>query len=593
MPTLCRDWNMRLLFGMRKAGYTLYRTILRPCLLVVSMTLISGVTLAAIAPLPTPKVTVTLNDTIYGKVVKGTTVHASWTVTGFEVVDYQAAVSARASESGILPGTVWQSFGTSTEGDLTNLPVADNKLYYVLVRAYLADGRWSKVGASRAFKIMKEAGSVVITPENPSIVAQKTRKFTATVYAADFELLKGRKIVWECASEAGSINPAGVFKAACAAGTYPNSVTATVYDETATSTTGVTIIPGAPAKVVVSPNNATVAAGLTQQFTAVVTDNCGNPVPGATVKWAVTNRQAGTIDQNGVLTAGTKLATFKNVVKATSVPGGKVGVATVTVVQSLATAEAGVPPDIETPDPGVRVTFNENVLGAGKDVVQYKLWRDAEVVDGIGPMSGLSKLFDAGQPSGSYVRPNPENPSQLETYAINAPPLVPGESHNYYVSVVYQVTQAGTGEKTYYETDPAAAGQATLLSVIPVSDMEATIGGWNIGIKSVDFAWLSVPGADQYIVEATLATDPTFRNPKYVSAIKSIGSLVGGELVTITGQNLANKFPGITDEDEILWRVGARNSGDRPGPIPSPNGRFIYSETASIYYIPSPPPPPF
>jgi hypothetical protein len=94
--------------------------------------------------------------------------------------------------------------------------------------------------------------------------------------------------------------------------------------------------------VVVSPTSATLEPGGSQQFAAQVLDGNGGVVPGAPVAWSVENG-GGTIDQNGLFSAGAVLGTFTDTVVATS--DGVAGSASVTVDQAPAPQISAVSPN--------------------------------------------------------------------------------------------------------------------------------------------------------------------------------------------------------------------------------------------------------
>ena len=88
-------------------------------------------------------------------------------------------------------------------------------------------------------------------------------------------------------------------------------------------------LPGELDHIVVSPASTSVVAGATQQFMAQGYDVDNNPIPNLPVTWSVGNG-GGTIDTNGLFTAGPTPGTYNNTVVATV--GSVTGDASVTVV---------------------------------------------------------------------------------------------------------------------------------------------------------------------------------------------------------------------------------------------------------------------
>jgi hypothetical protein len=146
--------------------------------------------------------------------------------------------------------------------------------------------------------------SVSISPTTATVTTGQTQAFTATVTGST----KG--VTWSSTS-VGTIDQTGLFTAV-SAGT--GTVTATsVEDTTKSATAQVTVKSsgggGGGISINISPVNASVSVGGTQQFTANVTGSS------AGVTWTATG-SVGTVDSNGMFTA-TKAG--MGVVKATSV----------------------------------------------------------------------------------------------------------------------------------------------------------------------------------------------------------------------------------------------------------------------------------
>jgi hypothetical protein len=75
-----------------------------------------------------------------------------------------------------------------------------------------------------------------------------------------------------------------------------------------------------PAIVHILSDDSQVLAGRTLKMRAVVRDSAGNPIPNATVTWAINQTQAGSISQDGTVTAR-GLATFRVTARSGSVTG--------------------------------------------------------------------------------------------------------------------------------------------------------------------------------------------------------------------------------------------------------------------------------
>lgn len=153
------------------------------------------------------------------------------------------------------------------------------------------------------------------------------------------------------------------------------------------------------ATITVAPAAVTLAAGATQQFTAVSTDANGNTVT-ITPVWSVAAVGGGTISATGLFTAGIVTGTFANTVRATS--GTRSGTATVSVVAGpLATLTL-------TPNPAsVAAGLTRQFTAVAKDVSGIVITVNrppvlCRVPEAAGTVGFVSGLFTAGNTPGTY-----------------------------------------------------------------------------------------------------------------------------------------------------------------------------------------------
>jgi hypothetical protein len=202
---------------------------------------------------------------------------------------------------------------------------------------------------------------------------------------------------WTVTAGGGTISTTGMFTGGTTAGT--NTVVATVGTITGRATITVTATAAGPlATITVSPNPASVAAGATQQFTAVAKDAAGITLS-VTPTWSVAAVGGGTITSTGLYTAGVTAGTFTNLVVATS--GTVTGTATVTVtgtVGALATITVG-PAPIIMPQNGTQLFTAVGRDGAGNVVPITPAWT---VVNGGGTISTGGR-FTAGAAPGVFT----------------------------------------------------------------------------------------------------------------------------------------------------------------------------------------------
>jgi hypothetical protein len=187
----------------------------------------------------------------------------------------------------------------------------------------------------------------------------------------------------------------------------------------------------------------------------------------------------------------------------------------------------------------------------------------------------------------------------LGTGTTTAPALEIGATHPYEVTAVYTITSEVSGTVGYEETPAstgAASGYATPLYPVDPSNKATTrvngssaYGATGVNFQSVVITWAETTGATEYVVD--LATNNAFTDKKtFYSNTPATGS--GGNLLSTANLNLSTTFPGAT---QIFFRIGARNTVDKPGPykdpmIPNPDtnpngGSYIYPPVSKVGFF--------
>lgn len=205
------------------------------------------------------------------------------------------------------------------------------------------------------------AAALRVTPEKVAVEMLGSQQFRAlatdeaghtTAVPAD----------WRLVGDAGSVDSQGLFTAGKLG---EDAVVASYRNLTGGAT--LTVIPGAPAKIDISPSEASVVSGENQQFDAVVLNAHDHPLQVSPV-WSVTGG-VGTIDASGLFTA-TRAGTAAVVAAA----GETTAEATV-VVTPGALADINITPDRLAVRAGEQVQLNaEGVDAAGNVVAIEPLW---------------------------------------------------------------------------------------------------------------------------------------------------------------------------------------------------------------------------
>jgi alpha-tubulin suppressor-like RCC1 family protein/uncharacterized protein YjdB len=178
-----------------------------------------------------------------------------------------------------------------------------------------------KSGAAAITVTPIPVATVSVSPATASVGVAAGTILGATTRDAGGNVLPGRVIAWSSSDTTrATVNGAGTVT-----GVRNGVVTITATSEGQSGSATVTVVPGAPASVTITPNPLTLAAGFTGQLTALVRDASGDTLPAA-VAWATTD---GTIAQ----VSGTGLVTgiAEGTVIVTASSGGIVGTDTVVV----------------------------------------------------------------------------------------------------------------------------------------------------------------------------------------------------------------------------------------------------------------------
>ena len=253
-------------------------------------------------------------------------------------------------------------------------------------------------GTSATATVIVTAGPlalITVTPNPVTLSPGFTQQFTAVGTDASGNVVAITP-VWSVVNGGGSIDAgSGLFTAAGPTATYANTVRATSGAISGSAT--VTIVAGALAGIIVTPNPVTLAPGATQQFTAIGTDVNGNAVP-ISAAWSVVSGGGSINASTGVFTAGTLAGTFSNTVKATS--GSVSGTATV-IVSAGPLANIVVSPNPVTLAPGFTQQFTAVGTDANNNAVTISpVW---SVVAGGGTINASTGLFTAGATGGTFT----------------------------------------------------------------------------------------------------------------------------------------------------------------------------------------------
>ncbi|HKV75111.1 MAG TPA: hypothetical protein VJN95_11370 [Gemmatimonadales bacterium] len=235
------------------------------------------------------------------------------------------------------------SDGTTTTPPVTWTATGGSITSGGLYTAGIAEGNWQVTAtaqggvltASAAVGITGQAVTLTrvrIAPATADVPAGEAQQFSATGDWSDGSS-KPLAVTWS--GTGGSITAGGLYTAGSTTGTY--RVIATDPAGTLADTAAVTVTNAVLTQITVSPGSASIAAGLTRQFSAAGHLSDG-AVTTPTVNWSATG---GSITPDGVFTAGATPGSYQ--VTATDQSGTLTASATVTVTAPVLTQLAVIP----------------------------------------------------------------------------------------------------------------------------------------------------------------------------------------------------------------------------------------------------------
>lgn len=268
--------------------------------------------------------------------------------------------------------------------------------------------------------------TLTIAPVAPTVQVPNTQQFTAT---ATFTGVTGdqnvtAKAAWQSSdTDKGTINTAGLFT--------PNHVgttdiTATLADMTSNTST-VTVTAGPLATLTVSPNNPTLTADQTQQFTVTGMDAKGNTVNTGTITWTG-GAGIGTIDAGTGLFNATTVGT--GTVTATSSIGGIADSSGTITVNAGALATLTISPNTAALTAGQTQQFTAAGFDADGNATSAGTitWSGGAGIGSINPTSGL---FSATTAAAGTVTATSSLGKSVTSGAIT---VTPGDAHSVIVT---------------------------------------------------------------------------------------------------------------------------------------------------------------
>lgn len=156
-----------------------------------------------------------------------------------------------------------------------------------------------QVGSATVVVIAVPVASVTVSPASKTMNVGDTATFSATTKDAQGHVLTGRVITWSSDNTAvATVDSTGLVTAV---GAGSANITATSEGQTGSS--AVTVNPVPVGSVIVKPQDTTMTAGDSAQFSAQTLDSKGNPLDGRAVSWSTSDKKIASVSGSGVVQA--------------------------------------------------------------------------------------------------------------------------------------------------------------------------------------------------------------------------------------------------------------------------------------------------
>lgn len=278
-----------------------------------------------------------------------------------------------------------------SSGFLASLDAQADKLYLTLLQTVTGTAT-IQIGDDSG-PVQSAVASVTVSPASASVGAGRTATFTAQARNAAGNVLPNESFTWSVTGGAGSIVN-GAFTATCTPGNYAGAIVARAGNGISGSAS-VQVVPGAPARLELTPHDVDVRSGETRQYTVRIFDSCDNVLTGHNVTWSA-QPSAGSITQSGLFGASCTRGTYPTGV--TSTLGSVSSSTSVRVVGGLPHSIAVSPASVSLELGGVQQFTAAVRDDCGNSLDDAVTWHASPVVGTI----SSSGRFTAGQNAGTH-----------------------------------------------------------------------------------------------------------------------------------------------------------------------------------------------
>ena len=315
---------------------------------------------------------------------------------------------------------------------------------------------------------------VSVSPSSATIEEGDTRRFRATAYTSDNEVIPGKTFTWTSSNRSvATVSPSsGSSTTARGVNAGSTTIRASVDGKSDTATLTVTEPPPVVDRVTVSPSTASIEEGDTRRFTATAYESDNTVIPGKSFTWSSSSTSVATVSpSSGSATTARGVNAGTTTIRASV--DGKTGTARLTVTEPPPVVDrVTVSPSSPSIEEGETQRFTATAYESDSTVISGRsfTWTSSSTsVATVSPSSGTATTATGVSAGSTTIRASVDGRSGSATLTVTAPPPPPPPQ-------LRRRTATISGSSSY----PSTAGSVTFEEV-DGGQLKLTVTGMNDG----------------------------------------------------------------------------------------------------------------
>ena len=270
---------------------------------------------------------------------------------------------------------------------------------------------------------------VSVSPSSATIEEGDTRRFRATAYTSDNEVIPGKTFTWRSSNTTvATVSPSsGSSTTARGVSAGSTTIRASVDGESDTATLTVTEPPPVVDRVSVSPSTASIEEGETRRFRATAYESDGTEIPGKTFTWSSSNPSVATVSpSSGSSTTARGVNAGSTTIRASV--DGKSDTARLTVTEPPPVVDrVSVSPSTASIEEGDTRQFTATAYESDGTEIPGKTfsWTSSNLsVATVSPSSGSSTTARGVNAGSTTIRASVDGKSDTARLTVTEPPPV-------------------------------------------------------------------------------------------------------------------------------------------------------------------------